>query len=125
MLLNKACKDIQKICDKYNIEFMAEQVKSKFGGLRFYYSITNNKEYTINKIERYISRFFYKHKLGRQFNILRDIRQKIYITPEEMIYNIVRKAEKDSYIICEICGAPGVLRGRGWMYVSCEEHKSN
>lgn len=122
-LLNKACKAIQKTCDKYNIEFTAEQVKEKFGGLRFYYSTTNNKEYTINKIERRISKYFYKYRLGRQFNFLRDIRQKIYITPEEMISNIIRKAEEDSYTICEICGAPGVLIGRGWMGVRCEKHK--
>jgi len=123
MLLYKACKDIQEICNTYNIEFIAEQIKEKFGGLRWYYDIHGNKEYTINKIERHISRIFYKHRLGRQFNALRDFRQKIYITPKEIIYNIVRKAEEESYKTCEICGAPGVLRGRGWMYVSCEEHK--
>lgn len=122
-LLNKACKDIQDVCTAYDIEFIAEQIKEKFGGLRFYYSTTNNKEYAINKIERYISRYFYKHKLGREFNFLKDLRQNIYITPDEIISNIVRKAEEESYKTCEACGNPGRLYGGRWMRVRCEKHK--
>jgi hypothetical protein len=30
--------------------------------------------------------------------------------------------ESKSFTICETCGAPGKVRGRGWYYTSCEEH---
>jgi len=122
-LLNRACKNIKEVCDLFNIEFTAEQVKEKFGGLHFYYSIKGNKQYIINKIERYFSKYFYKYKLGNQFNFLRNVRQRVYSTPAETISCIIRKAEEESYKTCEICGMVGKLYGGGWLSVRCEKHK--
>lgn len=31
-------------------------------------------------------------------------------------------AEARSFYVCERCGAPGLLRGRGWYYTACDEH---
>jgi hypothetical protein len=31
-------------------------------------------------------------------------------------------AERRSLKICEMCGKPGAVRGRGWYYTSCDEH---
>jgi hypothetical protein len=33
--------------------------------------------------------------------------------------------ERRSYKICETCGKPGAVRGRGWYYTSCDEHAKN
>ena len=37
------------------------------------------------------------------------------------IQDLVSKAESDSYITCERCGAPGTLRKEGWYEVRCDE----
>lgn len=34
----------------------------------------------------------------------------------------VMDAERRSIHICELCGKPGAVRGRGWYYTSCDEH---
>ena len=31
-------------------------------------------------------------------------------------------AEARSFYVCEKCGQPGLLRGRGWYYTACDEH---
>jgi hypothetical protein len=41
---------------------------------------------------------------------------------QEIAFDVVRQAERQSGQICERCGAPGHTRGRGWIYTSCEEH---
>ena len=41
-------------------------------------------------------------------------------TPEMMI--LIRKAESDSYHICETCGQPGKLVVASYLYTSCKEH---
>jgi hypothetical protein len=35
---------------------------------------------------------------------------------------VIREAERESFKICEECGKPGKVRGRGWYYTACEEH---
>lgn len=41
----------------------------------------------------------------------------------EAMSKLIQEAERKSKDICEECGAPGSLRGVGWYYTSCEEHK--
>lgn len=41
-------------------------------------------------------------------------------TPEMMA--LIRKAESDSYHICETCGQPGKLVNASYLYTSCKEH---
>jgi len=42
-------------------------------------------------------------------------------TPEE--FDVIDKAEEDSYTICEECGKPGILReDLGWILTLCDEH---
>lgn len=38
------------------------------------------------------------------------------------MYAITDKAERQSSKICEKCGKPGKLRGRGWLYTACNRH---
>ena len=35
---------------------------------------------------------------------------------------LIREAEARSACICEQCGKPGKLCGRGWVFTACEEH---
>ena len=44
--------------------------------------------------------------------------------PSDKIYNLIGMAEKQSAVTCEACGAPGKLRGKGWLYTSCDLHAS-
>jgi hypothetical protein len=89
-LLDTACGLIQHHINWHNKtaapedqipQLVAEQVKEKFGGLRFY--TMGGDEYT---------------------------------------RGIIALAEALSTRTCEQCGSPGKLRGRGWIYTSCDEH---
>ena len=40
-------------------------------------------------------------------------------------YNYISFAESMSAHICETCGKPGKLLGRGWVYTACKEHASD
>lgn len=35
---------------------------------------------------------------------------------------IIREAEEASEVTCEVCGEPGTLRGKYWVYTACDEH---
>jgi hypothetical protein len=41
---------------------------------------------------------------------------------DDWIQGMVMMAEALSTTTCEVCGAPGVLQGDHWCYVSCELH---
>lgn len=41
---------------------------------------------------------------------------------DDQIYGMIRMAESMSAVTCEDCGAPGKLRGRGWLYTACDVH---
>lgn len=41
---------------------------------------------------------------------------------DEYIDGVVAMAESMSARTCETCGAPGELRGLGWVYTACDEH---
>ena len=33
---------------------------------------------------------------------------------------VIRQAERESFTICEVCGKPGKVRGKGWHYTACD-----
>ncbi len=70
----------QKIRDEVP-QVVVDQVKEKFGTLRFYYH-----------------------------------------GGDDTIDGMVRMAESMSAFTCEKCGAPGKMRGRGWIYTACDVH---
>lgn len=50
---------------------------------------------------------------------------RIYIdhcSDHRHIGEVVARVENLSFTVCEQCGAPGVLRGDGWMKTLCDEH---
>jgi hypothetical protein len=44
---------------------------------------------------------------------------------DETIRGMVNMAESMSSVMCEVCGAPGELRGEWWRYTACDEHVMN
>ena len=49
---------------------------------------------------------------------------RVYTGPcSQALDDKIRTAENESRRVCETCGNVGELRGGGWLYVSCEEHK--
>ena len=41
---------------------------------------------------------------------------------DDRVYGMVRMAESWAANTCEECGAPGKLRGKGWLYTACDAH---
>lgn len=75
--------DLIKIDPDYRID----QVKEKFGGLRYYVTLSCDKE------------------------------------KSDQCYELISKAEKDSFTICETCGLPGKELDTGWLLTTCERCK--
>ena len=40
----------------------------------------------------------------------------------DKMYALINEAELKSEITCEVCGNPGKIRGRSWVYTACDEH---
>jgi len=38
------------------------------------------------------------------------------------MHDIVEAWEEETYTICETCGKPGEIRGKGWLYCACFDH---
>lgn len=82
-LIYKLCQDIMAL--NPGPDFKAEQIKSKFGGLRFYISGS-------------------------------------YGESSDKIYDLIVKAENDSYNICETCGSSDGVKSEGsWIRTLCEK----
>ena len=41
---------------------------------------------------------------------------------DDWVYGAISMAESMSYRTCEVCGAPGVTRGEGWIRTTCDQH---
>ena len=99
-LINNLCKDLMIIIKGTNTKITAEQVKEKFGGLRFYFSVQED-----------------------------DVQEDDDTDLFGKISNRINVAEEMSYKICETCGEDGEVRGGGWLKTLCnfceEERKNN
>lgn len=38
---------------------------------------------------------------------------------------VINEAERESFKVCETCGRPGKVRGKGWYYTACDIHAKN
>lgn len=47
-----------------------------------------------------------------------------YADTEQEVHDIIDRACRDSYEICEICGHSGTLTDRGWMRTRCPKHEN-
>lgn len=98
-LLDECMGKMQLICDlastpENRVQVVAEQIKSKFGTLRFYYRVEG-----LENLDPEKSKIIW--------NIISDIENK---------------ADSMSGRTCEICGKHGKTEGNGWVTTLCEEH---
>lgn len=106
--------------EKYVI---ADQVKEKFGGLRFYYH-TENLPLSIfdwYPKNKHIRNFWYHRYIRFIRKYLTKFRRFFYRSLYEKISDIIETAENKSYEICEVCGEPGKLIGRSWLKTLCND----
>jgi hypothetical protein len=117
-LIYDLCRNITTLTRDKNIYVVADQVKEKFGGLRFYYHTEGKRN---SRFWYSIRTFFYSHRWGRQYNYIIKLRMKFFMTTEEKIEEFVREAEIKSVETCEVCGQPGTTRGGGWVRTLCKK----
>jgi hypothetical protein len=107
---------------------VADQVKEKFGGLRFYFHIEATKQPGPKMISFRQKKYWLKSKIFYHTypvsRYVRDgwlkIRKFFYKTLYEKVSDFVNEAERKSYKTCEVCGESGELRGRAWLTVRCD-----
>lgn len=107
------------------IDFVPEQIKEKFGGLRFYYSYTDApcKIAAFDNLATGETLRFQSKSGGK----VEDAKAKLR---HDDIRMIVRSAERKSKCTCEVCGADGELRndseiGIYWVQTLCDTCHAN
>lgn len=81
-LLDTLCDHLQARTDRHgDPQVIAQQVKEKYGTLRFYVGVASDEQFAL-----------------------------------------IDQTEEKSARICDVCGAPGVLRDGGWMMTRCDQH---
>ena len=95
-LLDELLARIKFMCDSFGVKIIADQVKSKYGGLRFYNHGTSNE------------------------TLSRETNRQIH----DVIDALINEAESRSYKTCEECGdwAKTTTIG-GWVYTLCDKCK--
>lgn len=120
-LIYDMCDRVDQLCKTHSkdVEVIADQVKEKFGGLRFYYHV-KRKPSLFEKLDSWFHRFMGRHRWGIMCNKIENYRKKFYKTIVEEIDDIISEAEMKSYKTCEYCGRAGTRRGGGWVRVLCD-----
>jgi hypothetical protein len=114
---------------KANIKFDVQQIKEKFGTLRFYYrmSIESESGFSIlfRKINGWLRMNMCKRGFYKKYWVLDKFRRKrIYETLYEKVENIVNRGEFKSSQTCEVCGSDGKgCSPNGWLLTLCEKHE--
>lgn len=102
---------------------------------RIYANIGYEKERIAEMVSRHIEKaqFYSVEEPSPQFWFTQikekygELRAYFHVEPhDETQYahfqGIIRMAAAMSRITCETCGNPGKMRGKAWLYVSCNEH---
>ncbi len=119
-IINDLCQTITKIIGKKDFKVIADQVKEKFGGLRFYYHMDFEPN-IFDGVRGAYAKFMCHNLWGIAYNKTIEFKKKFYKTIPEKIDDAVTHAEHLSYITCETCGAPGKRRSGGWIRTLCDK----
>jgi len=124
-LLWKACEEVEKALDGTGIILVADQVKEKFAGLRFYYHFENVPEtppllYWLGKRLDWVTSKMCRVGQYRLRWWLHRQRRRVFETRMEQAGSAVSRAEEKSYETCEDCGRPGKRHGGFYIFTSCE-----
>jgi len=118
-IIYEACYNTTQLSKGTDLQVVASQVKQKFGGLRFYYSIEG--AYTpLSKLFAKLRNFIFSLKLGVHYWKIVDFRKKFWKSIPEKISDAIDYAENKSYKTCESCGAKGSQRGGFYIYTFCD-----
>ena len=80
---------------------------------------TNIQSY-FNTLPKHISEDIVALQVKEKYGTLR-----FYISShDETISKLIKDAERKSAVTCEVCGKPGSVRGKSWLYTACDEHTS-
>lgn len=113
-LLDRLCSDIERLLDRETERFRVEQIKEKFGTLRFYWSLDDAGDAVADFIDgsgAHVGKFV----LEAQGDRLRG-----------EIRALVLEAEGRSATACQDCGAAGTLETRrGWASTLCDAHAAS
>lgn len=100
--LSVKLEDILKEKETKECTIQVDQIKSKFGGLRFYITFIP----------------FIKDNYIIKYNYNIDISAEAY----NLIYSLINEYEAKSYQTCEFCGKqPATQMGKGWIYTACKD----
>lgn len=120
-LLSDLLQTIDKIVANKKAVVIADQIKEKFGGLRFYYHIERDST-ILDKFRSWFGNFMGRRRWGIQYNKIMDFKAKyLWKSIYEEVREAVDNAEILSYNTCEDCGKPGTRRGGGWVRVLCDD----
>jgi len=86
-------------------QLVADQIKEKFGSLRFYYHFEDNP------------------KLEDLKKSVTDIKNAV--RPASYIRGAIDFTQSLSSSVCENCGAPGKINRGGWVKCLCDECRNN
>jgi hypothetical protein len=120
---------VTSLKNKGNIKFDVQQIKEKFGTLRFYYrmNIEGESGFSIRfrKINDWLLTNMCKKGFYKKYWALDKFRRKhIYETLYEKVGNIVKRGEFKSSQTCEVCGSEGKgCSPDGWLLTLCEKHE--
>lgn len=138
-ILNTACGMIQSHIDwsrkqrLSNLRFNRALKKALSGNkepLTKYYSFNGVVDgYVLERVEEAITKAAFRNVVEAVPQVVADqVKEKFgtlrfYVHGgDEYTNGIVAMAEAMSANMCETCGKPGKLRGRGWIYTACDEH---
>lgn len=144
-ILDYLCGNLQQIKKEYDVQVIADQVKEKYGGLRFYYHLDFGKRWTYKPrfIKRYIFNFLNKIQNFKCFRV--DFSEEYYLDGKKTTkerkgnwstnkqinaYNCVTNlvdyyinvSENMCDITCEECGITGATQNQGgWISTLCDK----
>jgi len=107
---------------EYNIQVVADQVKEKFGGLRFYYHTEGSFKWYQRRWQ-WLCTFMCSHGFAKLYWKFIAFRKKLWRNPGEKVSDAVESAEAESYKTCEVCSNPGKPTRDGWITTLCERCK--
>jgi len=128
-LVDQLCMDLESILGDRAEAFVVDQVKEKFGGLRFYWSMRGDKPtIEVDVAGAKASPPGEAPSADGYVESVSDtpLGMRISIRPDDdlsaAIAKRIRRAEEESFATCQVCGAPGELRREGWLYTACDAH---
>lgn len=108
-ILDRLCSGIEAVLGDEIGRFRVEQIKEKYGTLRFYYSLDGRAKLSMD-ITASGSRARMQERSGDR--------------PSVRIDELIDRAEEESSRTCEECGAAARLResNQGWLHTTCDAH---